>query len=120
MKRGFVGLFRFRESSTCGAKPWAMPDVKLSPKNLSEADRQFVLEEVAKFGGNVPIEHALMPPSSWYLSDAFAKAEAKAVFASTWQLACRADQVCFPCFVFFFCLSSKKKKKGFKSWKLCG
>jgi hypothetical protein len=54
-------------ASPC-AKPWPMPDVKLSPKNLSEADKKFVLDEVAKFGGLLPIERASMPPSSWYMT----------------------------------------------------
>lgn len=83
------------ELSAC-TKPWPTPDVKLSPKNMTEEDKRFVLGEVSKFGGELPIEKALMPPSSWYLTDAFCKAEAKAVFGTTWQFACRADQVATP------------------------
>jgi hypothetical protein len=41
------------------------------------------------------------------MKDAFAKAESKAVFGTTWQFACRADQVASPGQVqkiaFFYC-----------------
>jgi hypothetical protein len=84
------------ELSAACTKPWPTPDVKLSPKTMTEEDTRFVLGQVAKFGGHGHIDKALMPPSSWYLTDAFCKAEAKAVFGTTWQFACRADQVAAP------------------------
>ncbi len=85
-----------RVLSTDIGRPWEVPATKLSPKNLTAEDKSFVLAEVARFGGAQPIEEAFMPPSSWYLTDAFAKAEAAAVFGPTWQLACRTDQVSTP------------------------
>ncbi len=89
-------LMSTTELSAACAKPWPTPDVKLSPKTMTEEDTRFVMSQVSKFGGEGPIDKATMPPSSWYLTDAFCKAEAKAVFGTTWQFACRADQVAAP------------------------
>jgi choline monooxygenase len=34
-----------------------------------------------------------MPPSSWYLSDSFMRAEMGSIFSNSWQFVCRSDQV---------------------------
>lgn len=80
------------KSSTC----WPLPAASLSPKNLTSADTTFVHTALQAFDGTAPIELASQPPSSWYISDSFARAELGACFPNTWQFACRSAQVSAP------------------------
>lgn len=48
------------------------------------------------FDADTPIEHAQSLPASWYTSSAIDALERGTVFADSWQLVCRADQVAEP------------------------
>jgi choline monooxygenase len=50
-------------------------------------------ETLALFDPTLPLERAHTIPSSWYLDPAIAAAERRAIFATTWQLAGRLDQL---------------------------
>ena len=73
--------------------PWSLPKQFHNAKNFSPSDAEAVRLSLDSFDPSLPIESARMPPSSWYLSDAFMRAEMGGIFSRTWQVACRADQV---------------------------
>lgn len=65
----------------------------LLSKNFNSVDQLDVKKSLESFDRTGPIERASMPPSSWYLTDSFMRAEMAGIFSKTWQFACRADQV---------------------------
>ena len=52
-----------------------------------------VLEEIDRYDPNLPLEEASTCPASWYIDPRILELEQRAVFARTWQYACRLDQV---------------------------
>src|SRR5689334_25420995 len=50
-------------------------------------------ELVARYDPDLPLEYASTIPSSWYTNKDFYELELKTVFARSWQLAGRVDQV---------------------------
>ena len=84
---------RMMRRASFATAAWARPSARFSPKSLSESSRANVRRQVGRFDDSLPIASASMPPSSWYIDESFVGAEMEAVFGSTWQLACRADQV---------------------------
>jgi choline monooxygenase len=52
--------------------------------------------EVLAFDPDVPLARAWTPPASWYVAPAFEAIERASVFRSSWQLACRAEEVAEP------------------------
>jgi choline monooxygenase len=53
-------------------------------------------EIINSYDPNAPLEKALTIPSSWYTDENFYQLEMRTVFANSWQIACRADQVVNP------------------------
>jgi choline monooxygenase len=81
---------------TQASSDWKLPAQALLAKNLSDLDLVSVRKSLKSFDGTLPIEQASMPPSSWYLTEAFMRAEMSGIFSKTWQFACRSDQVKSP------------------------
>ncbi|MGI9067469.1 MAG: aromatic ring-hydroxylating oxygenase subunit alpha [Pyrinomonadaceae bacterium] len=55
------------------------------------------LEEIIdSYDPNAPLEKALTIPSTWYTDEGLYQLEMRTVFANSWQMACRADQVVNP------------------------
>jgi choline monooxygenase len=52
--------------------------------------------ELARFDGDLAIEAAATPPSSWYTHPAVLARESETVFRGSWQYACPADLVARP------------------------
>ena len=53
-------------------------------------------EIIDSYDPNAPLEKALTIPSTWYTDQSLYQLELRTVFASSWQMACRADQVVNP------------------------
>ena len=52
--------------------------------------------EILDFDPNVPLARAWSIPASWYLEPEIDRLERTAVFAASWQIACRVDEVAAP------------------------
>jgi choline monooxygenase len=89
MKLGFARLGRGLSTAAVST----MPSCSLSPKLLDSARRAGVADLLSRFDDSLPLERASTPPSAWYLSEDFARAEFGGVIGRTWQFGCRADQV---------------------------
>jgi choline monooxygenase len=53
----------------------------------------FLPDKLAAFDPDLPLERARTIPSSWYFDPEIATAENRSVFANTWQLAARTEQL---------------------------
>ncbi len=51
---------------------------------------------VDEYDPDLPLDHALTIPASWYVDKDLYNLELKSVFSNTWQLAARVDQVSQP------------------------
>ncbi len=51
---------------------------------------------IAMYHDQAPLECASTIPAAWYVSEGIAELERQAVFARTWQVIARADQVRHP------------------------
>jgi choline monooxygenase len=53
-------------------------------------------EIIDSYDPNAPLEKALTIPSTWYTDESLYQLEMRTVFANSWQMACRADQLVNP------------------------
>jgi choline monooxygenase len=59
-------------------------------------DADELREEILRFDPAIPIEEAWFPPKSWYLEPRFAALERRALWARSWQPACRLEDLAQP------------------------
>ena len=52
-----------------------------------------LLQEIDRYRPDLPLAEACTPPASWYVEPRFLDLELGTTFASSWQYACRLDQV---------------------------
>ena len=55
-----------------------------------------LLDLLASYDDQAPLEHAFTIPASWYVDEAVAELERQSVFARSWQVVARADQLAQP------------------------
>src|SRR5918996_4886546 len=53
-------------------------------------------EIIANYNPSAPLNEASTPPSSWYSDPRILELEQRTVFANSWQLVGRIDQLCAP------------------------
>jgi len=70
-----------------------MPDEKWKMKRSARVVEDSIKQIIESYDPNTPLAEALTIPATWYVDPRIAEMERRAVFARSWQLVGRAEQV---------------------------